>query len=152
LGSSLQVGDNVLKSMDSVARLHKKQVEQAGFAVLKSPDVPSILVETGFISNPDEAKKLNSSYYRKNLSKAIFKGIKQHFQSVPPAGSYIAFVKNGGDPKLASSSGREHVISRGDTLSAIARKYGVTISSLQKANSLKSSSIRIGQRLNIPRS
>ena len=152
LGSSLQVGDNVLKSMDSVARLHKKQVEQAGFAVLKSPDVPSILVETGFISNPDEAKKLNSSYYRKNLSTAIFKGIKQHFQSVPPAGSYIAFVKNGGDPKLASSSGREHVISRGDTLSAIARQYGVTISSLQKANSLKSSSIRVGQRLNIPRS
>lgn len=152
LGTSLQVGDNVLKSMDSVARLHKNHVEQAGFAVLKSPDVPSILVETGFISNPDEAKKLNSSYYRKNLSKAIFKGIKKHFQSVPPAGSYVAYVKNGGDPKVASNSKREHLIARGDTLSAIARKYDVTISALQKANSLSSSSIRVGQRLKIPTS
>lgn len=152
LGTSLQVGDNVLKSMDSVARLHKNHVEQAGFAVLKSPDVPSILVETGFISNPDEAKKLNSSYYRKNLSKAIFKGIKKHFQSVPPAGSYVAYVKNGGDPKVASSSRREHLIARGDTLSAIARKYDVSISALQKANSLNSSSIRVGQRLKIPTS
>ncbi|MGH1370461.1 MAG: N-acetylmuramoyl-L-alanine amidase [Cellvibrionaceae bacterium] len=152
LGTSLQVGDNVLKSMDTVARLHKNQVEQAGFAVLKSPDVPSILVETGFISNPDEAKKLNSSYYRKNLSKAIFKGIKKHFNAVPPAGSYVAYVKNGGDPKVASGTGREHVISRGDTLSGIARQYDVTISALQKANSLSSSSIRVGQRLKIPTS
>lgn len=152
LGTSLQVGDNVLKSMDSVARLHKNQVEQAGFAVLKSPDVPSILVETGFISNPDEAKKLNSSYYRKNLSKAIFKGIKKHFSAVPPAGSYVEYVKNGGDPKVASRSEREHVISRGDTLSGIARKYDVTISALQKANRLSSSSIRVGQRLKIPTS
>lgn len=152
LGTSLQVGDNVLKSMDTVARLHKNHVEQAGFAVLKSPDVPSILVETGFISNPDEAKKLNSSYYRKNLSKAIFKGIKKHFSNVPPAGSYVAYVKNGGDPKVASSSGREHVISRGDTLSGIARQYDVTISALQKANRLSSSSIRVGQRLKIPTS
>jgi len=151
LGSSLQVGGHVLKSMDNVARLHKNQVEQAGFAVLKSPDVPSILVETGFISNPDEAKKLNSSYYRKNLSKAIFKGIKQHFEALPPAGSYIAYVKNGGDPKV-SSGGREHVIARGDTLSGIARRYNVTIAALQKANHLNNSHIRIGQRLKIPTS
>lgn len=83
LSSSLDVGGRVLKSMDSVAKLHKPQVEQAGFAVLKSPDVPSILVETGFISNPDEAKKLSSSYYRKNMAKSIFKGIKSYFNQYP---------------------------------------------------------------------
>ena len=152
LGSSLQVGDKVLKSMDSVARLHKHQVEQAGFAVLKSPDVPSILVETGFISNPGEAKKLNNSSYRKTLSKAIFKGIKQYFNTVPPAGTYVAYVKNGGDPKVSSGNTREHVIARGDTLSGIARRYDVSVKALQKANRLSSSTIRIGQRLVIPTS
>lgn len=156
LGSSLQVGDKVLKNMDSVARLHKKQVEQAGFAVLKSPDVPSILVETGFISNPDEAKKLNSQYYRKNMSKAIFKGIRQHFEAMPPAGTYIAYVKNGGDPKSSSHAATtpnvEHVIARGDTLSAIARRYDVSVSQIQKANRLSNSAIRVGQRLKIPAS
>lgn len=158
LGSSLQVGSKVLSNMDSVARLHKQQVEQAGFAVLKSPDVPSILVETGFISNPDEAKKLNSQYYRRNLSKAIFKGIKEHFSAFPPAGTYVAAVQNGSVQVAAVNGGktgrqaREHIIARGDTLSAIARRYDVSVRDLQKANRLNGSSIKVGQRLKIPAS
>lgn len=153
LGSSLQVGDKVLKSMGTFAHLHKHQVEQAGFAVLKSPDVPSILVETGFISNPGEANKLNSYAYRQRLSTAIFKGIKQHFYAVPPAGSYVAYLKYGGKP-VASSKGMatEHVISRGDTLSGIARQYDVTVGQIQKANRMTNSTIRIGQKLKIPAS
>lgn len=145
LSSSLEVGDRVLKSMDSVAKLHKHQVEQAGFAVLKSPDVPSILVETGFISNPDEAKKLSSHYYRSNMAKSIFKGVKQYFNQYPPAGSYVAWKKAGGKD-------REHVIARGDTLSGIAKRYNVSVNQLRSANSLSSSTIRIGQRLKIPAS
>ncbi len=145
LSSSLEVGDRVLKSMDSVAKLHKHQVEQAGFAVLKSPDVPSILVETGFISNPDEAKKLSSHYYRSNMAKSIFKGVKQYFNQYPPAGSYVAWKKSGGKD-------REHVIARGDTLSGIAKRYNVSVNQLRSANSLSSSTIRIGQRLKIPAS
>ncbi|HTF84857.1 MAG TPA: N-acetylmuramoyl-L-alanine amidase, partial [Cellvibrio sp.] len=74
LNSSLQVGNHVLNSMGNIARLHKRHVEQAGFMVLKSPDVPSILVETGFISNPEEAQKLGSSAYRKQMAQAVFKG------------------------------------------------------------------------------
>lgn len=153
LGSSLQVGDRVLKSMGTFAHLHKHQVEQAGFAVLKSPDVPSILVETGFISNPGEANKLNSYAYRQRLSTAIFKGIKQHFYAVPPAGSYVAYLKYGGQP-VASSKGMatEHIISRGDTLSGIARQYDVTVGQIQKANRMTNSTIRIGQKLKIPAS
>nr|WP_243760623.1 N-acetylmuramoyl-L-alanine amidase [Aestuariicella hydrocarbonica] len=151
LGTSLQVGDRVLKSMDSVARLHKNHVEQAGFAVLKSPDVPSILVETGFISNPDEARKLNTHGYRQSLSRAIFKGIKEHFYSVPPAGSYVAYVKHGGKPS-SSGSATEHVIARGDTLSEIARRYDVSVSDIQKVNRMSSSTLQIGKKLKIPAS
>ncbi len=150
LGNSLQVGSKVLDSMGSMAKLHKTRVEQAGFAVLKSPDVPSILVETGFISNPDEAKKLNSSYYRKTMAKAIFSGVKAHFQALPPEGSYIAYLKNGGT--AIAGREQEHTISRGETLSTIARRYDVSIRDLQRANRLPDSVIRVGQTLKIPTS
>jgi len=168
LGSSLQVGERVLKKMDSVARLHKPHVEQAGFAVLKSPDVPSILIETGFISNPSEAKKLASSYYRRSMAKSIFSGVKEYFYTVPPAGSYVAWKKAGGKkvvikgkPATAKKSvgstsaslrrsAKVHVIASGDTLSAIARRYKVSIAQLRQVNGLSSSAIRIGQRLTIP--
>ena len=150
LSSSLQIGGKVLSSMDKVAKLHKKHVEQAGFAVLKSPDVPSILVETGFISNPGEAKKLNSSRYRSKLSKQIFSGIKQYFSQYPPSDSLLAWKKNGGpDTGLTL---RVHVIARGDTLSGIAERYSVSIKDIQSYNSINGSTIRIGQKLKIPTS
>lgn len=151
LSSSLQVGHKVLGSMDKVAHLHKKQVEQAGFAVLKSPDVPSILVETGFISNPGEAKKLNTSSYRKKLSKQIFVGVKQYFYQYPPADSLLAWKKNGGSQNARAAS-RIHVIARGDTLSGIAKRYRVSVKDIQRHNRLSGSSINVGQKLKIPTS
>ena len=150
LSSSLQIGHKVLSSMDKVAKLHKKHVEQAGFAVLKSPDVPSILVETGFISNPGEAKKLNSSRYRNKLSKQIFAGIKQYFSQYPPSDSLLAWHKHGRLDTALSS--RVHVITRGDTLSGIAKRYSVNIKDIQNYNSINGSNIRIGQKLKIPTS
>ena len=95
VGSSLEVGKEVLKEMGGTARLHKKQVEQAGFLVLKSPDVPSILIETGFISNPKEEKLLASASYRQKMAKSIFKGVKDYFYAKPPASTYVAWKKNG---------------------------------------------------------
>jgi N-acetylmuramoyl-L-alanine amidase len=83
VNASLEVGDHVLRSIGSLARLHSKHVEQAGFVVLKSPDVPSILVETGFISNKVEAKKLDSQAYREQMAAAIFKGVRQYFAQHP---------------------------------------------------------------------
>lgn len=151
LSSSLKVGHKVLGSMDKVAHLHKKQVEQAGFAVLKSPDVPSILVETGFISNPGEAKMLNTSSYRKKLSKQIFVGVKQYFSQYPPADSFIAWKKSGGRSNPSNSS-RIHVIARGDTLSGIAQRYRVSVKDIQRYNQLSGSSINVGQKLKIPTS
>jgi N-acetylmuramoyl-L-alanine amidase len=96
MSASLKVGDNVLKSMRSLTLLHSNQVEQAGFMVLKSPDMPSILVETGFISNPDEAIKLSTNAYQTSLAKAIQKGIVQHFAANPPAGVQLATSESSG--------------------------------------------------------
>lgn len=95
VGASLDVGKSVLTDMTSVARLHKKHVEQAGFLVLKSPDVPSILIETGFISNPTEEKRLASPSFRQKMAQSIFKGLERYFERKPPAGSYVEWKKNG---------------------------------------------------------
>jgi len=74
----------VLRELGSINRLHKGNVEQAGFAVLKSPDIPSILVETAFISNPDEEKKLKDMAYQSKMANAILTGIKRYFIKNPP--------------------------------------------------------------------
>jgi N-acetylmuramoyl-L-alanine amidase len=81
---SLKVGGSVLKNIGSFAPLHKNRVEQAGFAVLKAPDIPSILIETAFISNPQEEKKLNNEIYQERIAEAILAGIKDYFANNPP--------------------------------------------------------------------
>ncbi|KVO07166.1 N-acetylmuramoyl-L-alanine amidase [Burkholderia ubonensis] len=81
---SLRYGNYVLKEVGGINKLHKGSVEQAGFAVLKAPDIPSILVETAFISNPDEERRLNDDSYRDEMADAIFRGIKRYFAANPP--------------------------------------------------------------------
>ena len=144
LDTSLKLGGKVLGKMDNVAKLHKRQVEQAGFAVLKSPDIPSILVETGFISNPEESRKLVSSSYQKKMARAIHAGIKDWFLAHPPSGTLIAWQKQQG--------GRQYVIASGDTLSGIAQRFNVSLSDLKSYNSISGtgSKIRVGQKLLIP--
>lgn len=89
INSSLQMGGRVLSQLGQFTRLHNYKVEQARFMVLKSPDIPSILVETGFISNPREERNLTSAAYQDRLSRAIFQGIKGYFWENPPHGSRI---------------------------------------------------------------
>ncbi len=149
LASSLDVGSRVLKKIGGSTKLHKKQVEQAGFAVLKSPDVPSILVETGFISNPDEARKLNTHAHRKKLSNAIFSGVESYFSEKPPAGTLLAWKKGNALKKYKSM---KYVIARGDTLSAIAKRYRVSVAQIKQSNGLENSKIRVGQKITIPAS
>ena len=144
LDRSLQMGSSVLAEMGNVARLHKDHVEQAAFAVLKSPDIPSILVETGFISNPTEARRLNNSAYRRKMANAIFAGVNDHFYAQPPPGTYIAWSKERGL--------QTYTIARGDTLSGIAQKFSVSVESLRSQNNIKGSRILVGQTLVIPRS
>lgn len=149
---SREIASSIHRNMSKFARMHKKRVEQAGFVVLKSPDIPSILVETGFITNPDEANKLKSRAYQRKMAQAIFAGIKAHFSNKPPALTWLAWQKNGGKRSSASATTRYKVV-RGDTLSVIASRNGVSLVALRKANGLKNADhIRIGQVLKIPAS
>ncbi|MBV1932203.1 MAG: N-acetylmuramoyl-L-alanine amidase [Porticoccaceae bacterium] len=142
LDSSLEIGARVLKSMGALTRLHKKRVEQAGFMVLKAPDVPSILVETGFISNPTEARRLNQRGHQRKMANAIFKGIKEHFKQSPPEGSLLA--------SLHKKFDSVYIVTNGDTLSQIAHRHQVSVKAIQRHNKLTSTSIRVGQRIKIP--
>ncbi|MFT6592104.1 MAG: N-acetylmuramoyl-L-alanine amidase [Zhongshania sp.] len=156
LDASLSVGGQLLGEMGKISRLHSKRVEQAGFAVLKSPDIPSLLVETGFISNPHEAGKLKSAHYQSQMSQAIYEGIDRYFRESPPPDTYFAAVKRG---DISPASGpataagvREYVIANGDTLSGIAHRYNVPLQDLQRQNQLSGSDIRVGQKIQIPAS
>ena len=84
INDSLKLGSAMLREMGRVGKLHKPQVEQAGFAVLRAPDIPSVLVETAFISNPDEEARLNDPAYQNQLADALMKGIERYFQANPP--------------------------------------------------------------------
>jgi N-acetylmuramoyl-L-alanine amidase len=84
INDSLKLGSALLGEIGGVGRLHKASVEQAGFAVLKAPDIPSVLVETAFISNPEEEAKLRSSEYQEQLANAVVRGIERYFSRNPP--------------------------------------------------------------------
>ncbi|WP_428819831.1 N-acetylmuramoyl-L-alanine amidase [Microbulbifer sp. MCCC 1A16149] len=142
MNASLDIGGSVLRSLGSFTHLHKKKVEQANFSVLRNPDVPSILVETGFITNPQEARRLRDPSFQKRMAEKLSEGIVAHFTSRPPAGSWLAANGNRID--------RKHTISRGDTLSGIAARYDISVADLKKANGMQTSMIRVGQTLTIP--
>jgi N-acetylmuramoyl-L-alanine amidase len=142
LESSLEIGGKVLKSVGKLTKLHKSRVEQAAFVVLKSPDVPSILIETGFISNPGEAKRLNQRDHQRKLARAIFSGVESYFWARPPVGTLLA--------RLKSDKANIYVIVKGDTLSGIAQRHRVSVKAIQRHNNLKSTRIRVGQHIKIP--
>lgn len=91
IAASLQLGSTVLGSLAAITSLHQKRVEQAGFAVLKSPDVPSILVETGFISNARDSQRLVTARHQQAVADGLFEGLQRYFQKNPPLDSYIAW-------------------------------------------------------------
>ena len=145
LSASLDVGDEVIGQLAKIGKVHRRSVQQAGFLVLKSPDVPSILVETAYISNPSEEKKLRSSSHQSKLANAILAGVRTYFYQNPPTDTQIALNLKRNPARQVS-----HVISRGDTLSEIAERYNVTMSAIRAANRLATDSVRIGQKIRIP--
>lgn len=150
LSASLDVGQQVLSSIGRITPLHKRRVEQAGFMVLKSPDIPSILVETGFISNPGEAQKLVTRSHQQALARAMHSGIRDYFHRNPPPGTRIAALRDAG--RIAQGP-REHQVRSGDTLSMIATRYNVSLAELRQANGLGGNDqIRVGQILKVPAS
>jgi N-acetylmuramoyl-L-alanine amidase len=93
IAASLQLGGAVLGSLAGITTLHQKRVEQAGFAVLKSPDVPSILVETGFISNARDSQRLVTARHQQAVANGLFDGLQRYFEKNPPVDSYLAWQK-----------------------------------------------------------
>lgn len=93
IAASLQLGSTVLDSLSGITSLHQKRVEQAGFAVLKSPDVPSILVETGFISNSRDSQRLVTARHQQAIADGLFQGLQRYFERNPPVNSYMAWLK-----------------------------------------------------------
>ncbi len=145
LSASLDVGSDVIGELSRIGKTHRRTVQQAGLIVLKSPDIPSILVETGFISNPTEEQNLRSSGHQGRVADALLAGIRAYFyENAPP------------DTRIAMQARREpvrqvrHVITRGDTLSDIAARYNVSTTDIRRANKLASDRIRVGQTLAIP--
>lgn len=90
IATSLDLGRNILGNLQNIAGIHQRRVEQAGFAVLKSPDIPSVLVETGFMSNPNDCRKLVTSSHQQKVANAIFEGLQRHFTAKPPQGTLLA--------------------------------------------------------------
>jgi len=133
--ASFSVADNMLGELKRIGKTHKTSVQQAGFVVLKSPDIPSILVETAFISNPAEEQKLRESAHQQQLASAMLHGIRDYFRKHPPPGTLVA---------------RQYVVKNGDTLSDIAQQFSVSLNSLRGYNGLKSDTLRVGDTLRIP--
>ena len=140
MASSYDFAEHVIAQLKKVTRLHKKKPEGLSLAVLKSSDIPSVLIETGFISNHKEERNLNSPAHQQKLAKAIFNSVDNYFSSNAPDGTYYASVGY-----------KKHKVSRGESLSVVAQRYNVTVGKLKSVNNLKSNVVRIGQTLKIPR-
>ncbi|MCU0833085.1 MAG: N-acetylmuramoyl-L-alanine amidase [Chromatiaceae bacterium] len=136
---SAVAAQKILDHLKRVGAVHKPVVQKAGFAVLKAPDIPSMLVETAYISNPEEELRLREKAHQERLAGAILGGIKAYFQTYPVPGTL-----------LAASQPRRHVINRGDTLGDIARLYDVSLNALRDVNRIEGDRIRVGQVLTIP--
>ncbi|WP_431354878.1 LysM peptidoglycan-binding domain-containing protein [Vibrio genomosp. F10] len=135
-----KLATEILSEMGKVTKLHNSKPINTSLAVLRSPQIPSVLVETGFISNPTEEKLLFQRAHQDKLSRSITKAVVKYLKANPPEGTYFK----------AQTTPKTYKVKRGDSLSAIAKKYSTSTSTLMKANKLKSSSLAIGQVLTIP--
>ncbi|MBS1269201.1 MAG: N-acetylmuramoyl-L-alanine amidase AmiC [Gammaproteobacteria bacterium] len=130
---SRELARDILRGLRRVGRVHRNRVEYANFAVLKSPDIPSVLVESAFLSNPREESLLRTGSHRRKVAAAIYEGIRRYYERRHP----------GARPAV-------YVVKRGDTLSEIAQQYRISVNTLKKVNNMSSDVVRIGQKLRIP--
>ncbi|WP_099064467.1 N-acetylmuramoyl-L-alanine amidase AmiB [Serratia sp. BW106] len=175
-GHSQRVGYDVavkvLQQLQSVGSLHKRRPEHASLGVLRSPDIPSLLVETGFISNSTEERLLGSSAYQEKIAKAIHNGLRSYFlahplqadpkvenrpldvaaavnSSTPDVSQPAPIVSTAGSSRISGKT-QIHVVKRAETLSGIADSYGTTMAALRELNKLKKDGVWVGQRLKVP--
>jgi N-acetylmuramoyl-L-alanine amidase len=169
--ASNDAAERVHQALRDIGRTHKAHPERANFVVLRSPDVPSMLVETAFITNADEEQQLNDSDYRTRLAGAVLTGVRGYFIDNPLPGTQfaalhatgvrtaqaVAVASNDVDSdsapiQLASADEDQtiHVVQRGEKLIDIANQYGVSLMRLRELNDLDGNRVRTGQRLRIP--
>jgi N-acetylmuramoyl-L-alanine amidase len=174
--ASQTVAQNVLNALSALGPTHRGYVEQANFVVLRSPDVPSILVETAFISNPNEERKLRDAEHQQQLATAIMDGVKGYFMNEPPPGTWFAAeaarrkgvsIDNGTEVASTGKSTNKvamttasaaadadvrdmHRVTEGESLRSIAKQYGVSVDSLKSINGISSNSVHAGMMLEIP--
>ena len=138
---SKELGTKILDQLkrDPFTKIHKQNVEYADFRVLKSVDIPSVLVESGFITNPDDARRLKTKAGRRMIARSIFLGIHNYFKEVTVSGTLLENYQNY----------LNYEIQKGDVLSEIAIRFGVTVDSINKTNNLENKSIFPGQIIRI---
>ena len=138
---SKELGTKILDQLkrDPFTKIHKQNVEYADFRVLKSVDIPSVLVESGFITNPEDAKRLKTKAGRRMIARSIFLGIHNYFKEAPVSGTLLENYQNY----------LNYEIQKGDVLSEIAIRFGVTVDSINKTNNLENKSIFPGQIIRI---
>ena len=139
IAGAYSAAKHIIDEMSTVTKMHKKTPQAASFAVLKSRDKPSLLVETGFISNPREEQLLTSNAHQQKLARALYNGIRRYFVSNPIDNTY-----------LANQSSFTYTVKSGDSLSVLAQKYNTTVKAIKTENNLTTSSLKIGQKLTIP--
>jgi N-acetylmuramoyl-L-alanine amidase len=145
MSASLDVGEHVVGSLQGAVRVRRDSVQQGNLVVLTSPDIPSILIETGYITNPTDEKRLRNASQQAKLAGAILGGIRSYFYTNPPPDTQIAM-----DIRRDPARQVKHVIARGDTLSEIAARYNSSAAAIRAANRLNTDKIRVGQTLSIP--
>ena len=157
MGKNTSLGEKVFKEIKKVSAMHKSQVERARFVVLQSLGIPSILIETGFITNRQEEKKLSSWRYQQKIAKSILKCAKRFFKEQSPPGTFFAKRNNDRNEKksrvmLASrkTNSVNYTIRRGDSLSMIASNNNITMAQLRRKNPRIKNKIRIGQVIRLP--
>ena len=161
IGDSLMLGRDMLEPMQVVGPLHSARVGQAGFMVLKSP-IPSVLIETAFISNPEEERKLRDKGFQQRMARSIFSGLKraaprllarrgwggETFRAAAPPEAPLSPVQPASTQPVGVS--REHIVKAGETLSAIARLYDIHVDALRFLNDLRDNDLPVGFKLRIP--
>jgi N-acetylmuramoyl-L-alanine amidase len=145
ISASRDAAARVLTELDRVGELKKSEVQHASLIVLTSPDIPSILVETAYISNPEEERKLRDASHQERLASAIHAGVRRYFYDNPPPGTRVAQL-------AAAERGQplRHVVVAGESLSELAGRYAVSVESLQSHNKLPDDTLRVGTVLEIP--
>lgn len=139
---SLVLGNYIIRSLNQVARLHTGHVEQAPFVVLKSPDIPSLLVETGFISNRSEEKLLRNPKYQQKIARALMQGIINYLHRYPPPETILTILYR----KTIN-----HKVQPGENLTTIAHQYKISVAALKRINHLNNNILSIGQILQVPK-